>query len=84
MKKYLLVEDDCAPDALEYFIKDMKDKFGIEFNDFTQYGKLIKPDSLTLEWHYQRYVLSYHGDDPVHKLEKRTITEFKKRGVTKC
>ena len=38
MSKYLLVEDDCAPDAMEYFCKDLKEKFGLEFNDFINKG----------------------------------------------
>ena len=70
MKKYLLMEDDCAPDALEYFYKDLKEKFDLNFDDFIEKGVRSEPDELSIEWRYKGYVLSFHGDDPFHKLEK--------------
>lgn len=70
MSEYLLREDDCAPDALEYFIKDMRQKFGLDFYEFTEKGIRTEPDELTMKWRYNGYVLSFHGDDPFYKLEK--------------
>lgn len=70
MSKYLLMEDDCAPDARESFCKDLKEKFGLEFDDFMKKGTRTDPDELTMEWRYEGYVLSFHGDDPYYKLEK--------------
>ena len=70
MNEYLLMEDDCAPDAREYFCKDLKEKFGLEFDDFINKGTRSDPDELTMEWRYKGYVLSFHGDDPFYKLDK--------------
>jgi hypothetical protein len=28
-RKLLLTQDDCAPDSLEYFIKEMQERFGL-------------------------------------------------------
>lgn len=64
------MEDDCAPDASEYFCKDLKEKFGLEFRDFFVKGVRSDPDELTAEYRYKGYVLSFHGDDPFYKLEK--------------
>lgn len=69
MSKYLLMQDDCAPDAIEYFCKNLIEKFGITFMDFMERGTRSYPDELTLEWRYKGYVLSFHGDDPFYKLE---------------
>lgn len=70
MAKYVLVEDDCAPDAREYFMKNMKEKFNLDFMDFKKHGVKVEPDELSMEWHYNGYVLSFHGDDPFYKLRK--------------
>jgi len=69
-KKYLLQEDDCAPDAREYFIKEMKSKYNLDFNDFKKHGVLHEPDNLTMILEYKGFCLEYHGDDPVFKLSK--------------
>ena len=69
--KYLLQEDDCAPDAREYFIEQMKEKFNLDFNEFKQKGKRIEPDEMTLEWHYQKYVLSISADQPWYVLYRK-------------
>jgi hypothetical protein len=36
--KYILEEDECAPDAREYFEKEMLKKFGITVKDFKEKG----------------------------------------------
>ncbi len=68
--KLLLCEDDCAPDAREYFEKEMKNKFNISFQDIMEKGTLITSDELTMEWRFQDYVLSYSADDPFYQLNR--------------
>lgn len=69
--KYLLYEDDCAPDAREYFDKDMKEKYNIGLHDFKMLGRYVEVDNgMTLEWHLLGHVLEISADDPYYKLRK--------------
>ena len=65
----LLQEDDCAPDAREYFEKEMVKKFNLSMNDFMKKGeKHIY--STGIERIYQNYVLSFFAEDPFYLLEQ--------------
>lgn len=66
--KYTIQEDDCDPDAREYFEKGLKEKIGISLSEFKENGILIEPDELTMQWYYQGYVLEYSGDDPYYRV----------------
>jgi hypothetical protein len=66
----LLSEDECAPDAREYFIKKMEKLFKLSFKKIKEAGTRVDPDHATMEWHYQDYILSIAADDPFYKLEQ--------------
>ena len=68
-RKLVLEEDDCAPDALVYFIIEMREKFNLDFSYFKSNAKKVRINELLVEWRLGRYILSYSGDDPYHKLE---------------
>ncbi len=59
----LLLEDDCAPDAREYFEKRLLEKFGLTMKDFFEKGEKI-------EFGYKlgEYKLEYFPDDPYWRL----------------
>jgi hypothetical protein len=75
MKNYKLVlqEDDCAPDAREYFIKRMREKFHLIFADFHELGMFKEPNDLCMQWYLDGYLLEYNGDDPFYRLYKKKI-----------
>ena len=70
MRKSLLQEDECAPDAREHFAKQMKQLTGFTFKDFTDHGKIVTPDEMTGEIHYEGYILSFCAENPFYKLEQ--------------
>lgn len=49
----ILEQDECAPDSLEYFERDMKEKIGISLQEF-------KKNALVVENDYD-YILEYCG-----------------------
>lgn len=65
--KPLLMEDDCAPDAYEYFCKKFEEITGTTVTEF-------KASALDLSGHdYHRWVnnnyrLEYHAGGPFHVL----------------
>ena len=66
----LLQEDDCAPDARESFIKEMKKEFGINYADFFRKGLRIDVDELCTQWRFNGYILEFNVDDPYSILYK--------------
>lgn len=71
-KKHLLYEDDAAPDAREYFDKDLLEKYGFTRRDFFERGERRETDDgLCVEYHLGEYILSFSGDDPYYKLERK-------------
>ncbi len=68
MRDTILEEDDCAPDAREFFIKDMKEKFDLNFGDFFKEGIRTEVDELCTQYRYKGYVLEFNGDDPYYLL----------------
>lgn len=69
--KCLLQEDDCAPDAREYFFKDLENKFGLSYFDFHVSGEFQEvDDGMTLQWKYGKYILEISADDPYYKLRE--------------
>jgi hypothetical protein len=71
MSKYLLVQDDCAPDSLEVFDRNLKEKFNLTRKDFHNGICKESKDGLHIEHHFKGYILSFDGDDPYYKLSKR-------------
>jgi hypothetical protein len=79
MTTTLLSQDDCAPDALEYFERDFPAKSGgltlAEFKeqatrkDYDCHGNPCDPsDGFTAEWHLNGLILSISADDPYYEL----------------
>ena len=74
MKELILMQDDCAPDAREYFEKDLVKITGMTIGEFQhQHGEPDMEDEMHMEWIHEDYVLSYDGDDPWYKLHKVVI-----------
>lgn len=63
----ILEEDDCAPDAREYFAKDFYAKVGMLLSDFQR--NAIAYTSVTgIEWYKKPYYLRFSADDPFYTL----------------
>lgn len=73
MEKYkkVLEEDECAPDAGEYFEKEMKEKYSLSFDDFKTVDS--GDDSCIMKMAEDgKYKLEYWGDFPYWTLYERT------------
>ena len=60
--KILLQQDECAPDSLEYFKKEMKEKYNLTFDLFIEQGNLTDNG-----YQYKGYLLEYK-DEPYWTL----------------
>lgn len=69
MKK-LLEQDDCAPDSLVYFKKEMLEKWNLEFNDIKkeENRSIPDPDEMTIQWVFKNYVMEIYADSPWYVL----------------
>lgn len=65
----LFQEDDCAPDAYEYFCKKFKQEVGIEFQEW-KIGKLIDDEEI-ISYEDDKYLAEIRQDDPYWKLYKK-------------
>ncbi len=65
--KLLLQEDDCGPDAREYFIKEMKEQFDLSIHDFAKHG-IRTEDDLCIQYKLNGFILEYNNDDPYYRL----------------
>ena len=54
--KLLMQEDDCAPDAREYFVKKMKERFNLTFKDFFDFGEYVEIDDLCCQRHSNAFI----------------------------
>lgn len=79
----VLMEDDCAPDAREYFEKKLYDLLGWTIREFQDEAgpPTISDDELHMEWSVHNWVLSYDGDDPYYKLHRESLTTAEQTGV---
>lgn len=74
--KLLHHEDECAPDSLEYFIKEIKEKFGADFHKIRKEGKRTEVTELCTQFQLGNFILDYNGDHPYYILyENRTQAE---------
>lgn len=66
----LLQQDDCAPDASEYFWMEVRQKYGLGYKDFQSVRDELLPDGdgICLRWEHGAYILEYSADDPYYKL----------------
>ena len=72
MSNHVLVEDDCAPDSINYFDKKMKELTGYTSGEFRHLAgnPTVSDDNMHMEWICDGWVLSFDGDDPQYKLDK--------------
>ena len=67
--KPVLYEDDCTPDAREYFDIDMVKLTGMNHVEFQNIAaRTEKNDGMTVSYKYNQFVLEYSGDDPFYIL----------------
>lgn len=63
--KYILLEDDCAPDAYEFFCIEFERMLGITVDRFKDYG-----DRIEYGFEFEGYRLEYFPDAPQHHLSR--------------
>lgn len=68
--EYLLIEDECAPDAGWHFEKKLKERFGLRITEFTQKGKKVIDKSDHIAYEYNGYILESFADAPQWHLRK--------------
>ena len=66
----ILTEDDCAPDAREYFEKDFEKIVGTNLSEFQKNNPNSSNDSCTFIWENDVYRVEYHADYPFLELFK--------------
>ncbi len=64
----ILAEDECAPDAREYFSKEFKETFKKSIEEFKVEALRID-DEMSISWVYGVYRLLYAADDPFYKFQ---------------
>lgn len=65
---YLLIEDDCAPDALEYFEKNFTKIVGLTIREFEALAKPMEDNEFGTE--YNGFVLEYFPEAPQYHLSR--------------
>lgn len=63
VKQILLVEDECSPDAMEYFDSQLFKLTGLTLQDFFKNGERIE-----FGYALNEYKLEYFPDDPYWRL----------------
>ena len=74
-KKYkiILQEDDCAPDAFEYFEKEFKKKVGMDVKQFKQKAKMIDNDDTII---YELDNFRLKNEIGIHTLQRDLSEEI--------
>lgn len=74
----VLSEDDCAPDAREYFNREFRQYSALDVATFKSLAQLKESDDgLTLSWVLGDVELSISADDPFYIVRKRRIVSPK-------
>jgi hypothetical protein len=82
---YRAVQDECAPDALEYFEKSLVHITGYSLSEFKKAAKYTEShDGLHIEWQLDYWILEYDGDDPYHKLRKVAMSQIEACSLREC
>lgn len=69
-KKLLLQQDDCAPDSLEWFKREMLKAHGLHFDDFNKQERHWSDDKKSY-WHeLGNFSIELNHDEPYWKLYK--------------
>lgn len=66
VKQILLVEDECAPDAMEYFDSQLFKLTGLTLKDFFKNGERIE-----FGYSLGEYSLEHLSDEPYWRLYKK-------------
>jgi len=66
----LFQEDDCAPDAYEYFCEKFKAEAGVEFTVWIS-GTVCSTNNGSLVYENENYRAEVRADDPYWKLYKK-------------
>ncbi len=69
MNKIIISEDDCVPDAFEYFDKQMIKYTGMSTGEFKKAAVKVN-FNMGYEWRYGKFTLSWFGDDPFYELKE--------------
>lgn len=67
MTRYVLQEDDCAPDSLEYFEAQMQEKLGLNIAEFKAKAEHSVKDDCDM-WVFNGYRLEVSPDHPWYTL----------------
>lgn len=68
-KLLILSEDDCAPDAREYFEKEFKEILGMSIKEFEKKATRIERDEgRVVEYWLGKYMMDYSADHPFYSL----------------
>ena len=62
---YLLAEDECAPDARDYFEEGFLRITGLLIGDFME-----RANKIGTSWKYNGFILEYFPDAPQYHLSK--------------
>ena len=73
--KTILLQDDCAPDALQTFEAEFEKIIGESKNTFVKTSRHISTDSGYTSYYIKgKYRLSISADDPYWRLEESVKT----------
>lgn len=65
----ILSQDECAPDALEYFKKDFLKLFEVDFEDWKKSAIKSSPDEgYTMIWDKGNIQVIYSADSPYYEV----------------
>ena len=68
----VLQQDDCAPDALEYFCANFKDLMGMPVEAFKKASlRETFDEGRGLRWTRGDFMLEFHCEDPYYQLHDR-------------
>ena len=66
----ILEEDDCAPDAEEYFAKDFEKLTKLTLTEFKQLKAKKESKEYSVVWDNKEFRLEIHADSPFYVLYK--------------
>ncbi|MES2395828.1 MAG: hypothetical protein V4549_07485 [Bacteroidota bacterium] len=73
-KKLLLAQDYAAPDSLQYFHEQFKEKFGIDFNEWKKQAKSKSLDDhgFDCQYSHNNIIVTWSVDDHFYKVYEDT------------
>jgi hypothetical protein len=84
-KTYRAVQDETAPDAEEFFERDLEHMTGYNLAMFkNNASRTVSEDGLHTEWSLDNWVLEYDGDDPAHRLRREPFSKVDLRSLREC